>query len=109
MRAAEEMATAGAEKVDTEVALAKAGGEEGEENIDVVKIVEDAKYRERIPSGEPNIGEQNSATRPSNKLTEKKFGEDWLVKQAIELLEQVQQRPTRRNKESAARETRKFH
>ena len=50
-----------------------AGGEEEEENIDVVKFVKETK-----------------------------FGESWLVKQAIELQENtrrsVQQNPTRRNK-----------
>ena len=57
-----------------------------------VKFVEDVKYRETMLDGKPNIGEQKSTLRPSNKLMETKFGENWLVEQAIELQEKYKQR-----------------
>ena len=90
VRAAEEMAKARDEKVDAEIALEKASDEKEEEQIDIVKFAKDAKYREKMLGGKPSVGEQRSVIRPSNKLMETKFGNNWLVEQAIDLQEKVQ-------------------
>ena len=58
--------------------------------IDIFRFTKDANYREKILEGKPSIDEQRSAYKPNNKSIMKKFGDDRLVEQAIELQEQVQ-------------------
>ena len=48
------------------------------------------KYREKMLGRKPSIGEQRSVIRPSNKLMETKFGDNWLVELAIELQGKLQ-------------------
>jgi hypothetical protein len=96
-RAAEEIAKARNEKVDAEMALEKASDKKEEEHIDIIKFAKDVKYRKKMLGGKPSVGEQRSVIRPSNKLMETKFGDNWLVEPAIELQLTVQEEACSRN------------
>ena len=53
--------------------------------------------------GKSSVGEQMSAIRPSNKLMETKFGDNWLVEQVIELQLKVQGEACSRSKREEIR------
>ena len=63
--------------------------------------------------GEPNIGDQRPAHKPINKLMVTKFDDNWIDEQAIDCRKDsrrsVHRKPTRRNKENAARGIEEFH